>query len=330
MAALVFLCFLFFVRNAVFCLNCTENSDGSIWSVTSDGNVTVYGVSEKVQIVNETLPVVNLIEINCALVELVLDSCGIKEIQPGAFIVNGTDIVLLEIAITRNAIEGIKEGVFNDVPVRILKLPNNKISTIASGAFNNNSYLETIDLSSNELTYLDPLWFTGCEKLSVFNINRNKIQQINVASFQSVGANASVSINLSINILRSFDPLLLENYNDVESLNISNNLLIELKEELFENRTVRYLDLENNNLTCLPDSVFNAKVEVLNIMKNLYMRCDCLRKLKEWTDNSEVIIFYPSIICEDRENEIMVVYNTNTTSVIPIPKPEFFGIPKGS
>lgn len=320
---------------SVFCVNFIVYSDcGNTTAEVSEDKIILQDDAYKLEVQNETLPSLNesFVEIHGVLAKLELKSCGIKVIERNAFVIrnsNESDVILEEILITGNQITNIKEGVFNDVPVKTLNLSANRIATIESSAFSNNTYLEIIDLSNNELALFDPQWFANCLNLQDISLNRNKIVHINPIPFLSLDSNSSVAIRLSTNLIREFDPILLEYFDDIEVLDISNNYITEIQDDLFKNRTVKYLDVENNNLTCLPDQLLHSNVSVLNVMKNMFLRCDCLRKLSEWGRTVGALVYFPSIICEDREKEVMVVYNSNVTSVLPIPKPEFFGIPNG-
>lgn len=321
----------------VFCVNFVIYSDnGNSTAEVSEDKIILQDDAYKVEVQNETLPSLNesFIEIYGVLVKLELKSCGIRVIEPYAFIVNissnDTDVVLDEILITGNEISNIREGVFNGVPVKALNLSQNRIVTIETGAFSNNMYLEIIDLSNNELSLLDPQWFSNCLNLQDISVNRNKIAQITPTPFFSLERNTTVAIRLSTNLIREFNPILLEYFEDVEVLDISNNFITEIQEDLFKNRTVKYLDVENNNLTCLPDQILHSNMSVLNVMRNMFLRCDCLKKLNEWGRSAGALVYFPSIICEDREREVLLVYNSNVTSVLPFAKPEFFGIPNGS
>lgn len=328
--------FLAVLQKTVFCVNFVVYSDcGNTTAEMSEDRIILQDDAYKLEVQNETLPLLNesFVEIYGLLAKLELKSCGIKVIEPKAFIVssgNDTEVVLDEILITGNEISNIKDGVFNEVPVRTLNLSENRILTIENGAFSNNTYLESIDLSNNELAIFDPQWFSNCRSLQDISVNRNKIVEVNPIPFLSLDRNISVTIRLSTNLIRQFDPILFEYFDDIEVLDISNNFITEIQEDLFTNRTVKYLNVENNNLTCLPDRILHSNMTVLNVMKNMFLRCDCLKKLNEWVRTAGTLVYFPSIICEDREKEVMVVYNCNVTSVLPIPKPEFFGIPNGT
>lgn len=332
---LMVLCAVFLQQTSVHCVSFlvyNNSEDLNTTTVIQDDKIVLQDDAYKIQVENETLPFLNesFVEIHALLAKLELKRCRIKVIEPRAFFVDNNTLILDEIYITGNEISNIQQGVFNDVPVRTLNLSENKISTIENGAFSNNTYLQRIDLSNNELALLDPLWFDNCVNLHDISANRNKILTINPTPLLNFIKNTSVAIRLSTNLIRDFDPVLLEYFDDIEVLDISNNFLREIQEDLFENRTLKYLDIENNNLTCLPDGILHSNVTVLNVMKNMFLRCDCLKKLSEWGRDAGVLVYFPSIICEERERDVMVVYNSNVTSVVPIPKPEFFGIPNGS
>lgn len=329
MAAYVLpLCLL--LVNSVFCVNFTViKLNGEASTEYNGERVVVKEDSYQVMVQNENLSVLNAssVEINSTLNKLEIINCGVRDIVPGAFIFS--DSVIHEIIVTQNEIYTIREGVFNDAKVILLNLTDNKIITVESGAFNNNTYLEIIDLSLNEITFLDPLWFSGSNNLWQFSIDRNKIESINEAAFQNLARNQSVVLRLATNIIKEFDPILLKNFEKIDVLDLSNNYLAQLDDGLFINRTFNYLNLENNKLTCLPDSAFEANVTSVNLMRNIGFRCECLQRLKELVESRQIAVLYPSVICEYKEKLVMVIYNKNTTSIIPIPKPADYIIPNG-
>lgn len=329
MAAYVLPVCLFLIQS-VFCVNFTViKSDGEQELSYSEDRVIIEEDAYQVVIRNENLPILNesFVQINNSLFKLEIINCSLRDIVAGAFIFS--DSVIDEIIATENEIFTIREGVFNDAKVRILNLTDNKIKTVESGAFNNNSYLEVIDLSVNDITFLDPLWFSGSNNLWQFSIDRNKIEVINEAAFQTFAWNKSVVIRLATNIIKEFDPILLKNFEHIDVLDLSNNYLDQLDDGLFINRTFNYLNLENNKLACLPDSAFRANATTVNLMRNISFRCECLERLKELVESRHITILYPSVICEYKEKLIMVVYNKNTTSILPIPKPADYIIPNG-
>lgn len=330
MAAYVMPLCLLLLLKSVFCVNFTViKSDGKEAKEYNEERIVLQEDAEQVVVKNEKLSILNesFVEINSTLTTLEFTNCGVRDIVPSAFIFS--DSVINEIIIKENEIYIIKEGVFNDAKVRILNLTDNKIITVESGAFNNNSYLEIIDLSVNEITFLDPLWFSGSNNLWEFSIERNKIENINEAAFQTFTKDKSVVIKLGTNIIKEFDPILLQNFEHIEVLDLSNNYLSRLDDALFINRTFNELNLENNKLVCLPESAFRANVTIVNLMRNMSFRCECLQRLKELVEFLHVVIFYPSIICEYKEKLIMVIYNKNSTSILPIPKPADYIIPNG-
>lgn len=320
---------LLLIKSSVFCVNFTViKTDGQHEQISATDKIVVNEAALQVIVKNENIPILSksYVQINATINKLEIVNCGLKDIAAGAFIFSD---VIDEIIVTQNEIYTIKESVFNDAKVRVLNLTDNKIITVASGAFNNNSYLEIIDLSVNDITFLDPLWFSGSNNLWQFTIDRNKIETINEAAFQTFAWNKSVVIRLATNIIKEFDPILLKNFETIDVLDLSNNYLGRLDEELFVNRSFNYLNLENNKLSCLPDGAFRANVTMVNLMRNMGFRCECLERLKEMVETRGVVVLYPSIICEYKEKLIMVIYNKNSTSVLPIPKPADYIIPNG-
>jgi len=68
-------------------------------------------------------------------------------------------------------------GEFRSVPdLRYLDLSHNYISGLPRDLGIQLSRLDTLNLSSNKLTDLDPAVFSGAERLSVLDVSYNRIQ----------------------------------------------------------------------------------------------------------------------------------------------------------
>lgn len=157
--------------------------------------------------------------------------------------------LLNEVILTNNLMIGLKSIDFNSRQcrqVQVLKLARNQIGSIENNSFISLRNLESIDLSSNELTNLT----SG----SLF-VSNKKLR----------------SLSLSKNKLRLVASDLLSNLIDLEELFLNDNLLGELPKDFLRfNSKIIALDLSNNKLNFLSDRLLShlTQLKILNINGN--------------------------------------------------------------
>lgn len=331
-----YMAFVVFV-GGVICDDCTIPKLTAQWFKNIDSDAEDLEVSERIELTGDTFrgkiqlfeDAFNFLIVNQSLPRLCKDSVKITNelsvlqiknsnlltIDPGAF-----DIVpnLALLQISYNPITTIKSGVFNNLKVKELDLSNNFISAIDGEAFNNITSLQIVKLSYNAIKELNPNWFQDCPNLYKLSIIYNELTRIPANAFQHLSKTKPIKLRLSANMIQEIDKDALNNVENVEVIRLNGNKISEIPAEIFENRTVKILQVNTNRLKCFPDSLLKVGLQSLAFVENPRFNCTCLRKVQHFVEDNRVDIWYPAIICEDRERELNIVFNFNKTYEIPV------------
>ena len=153
-----------------------------------------------------------------------------------------------------------------------LNLRNNKIATIADGAFNGLTTLENLDLSYNCITDIPDL--SGLVSLESLNLNHNsRIQVVNSTKFTDLkklkllslsyigiynimpfpNLPKLVTIFLVGNNFTHISPYLLEAYTSLRYIHLKQNKLNHLPDLGGLNKTIKRLSLKENRIYYFPD-----------------------------------------------------------------------------
>lgn len=321
----------------VFCENCKISKLTALWYKDIDSEPEEFDVSDKIEltsdifrgkiqlfedafnflILNQSLPRLwtNSVKITNDLSVLQIRNCGLITIDPGAFHIVPT-LALLKIS--NNPITTLKSGVFNNLKVKELDLSHNFISVIEDDVFDNITSLEIVKLSHNAIKKVSPNWFHNSPNVYKLSIIYNELTTIPANAFQHLSKNRPIKLRLSANMIQDIDEDAFKNVADIEVIRLNGNKIREIPSSLFLNRTVRILQVNTNRLSCFPDSLFNAGIQSLAFIENARFNCICLRKVQSFTETHPIDIWYPAIICEDREKEVNIVFNFNKTYEIPL------------
>lgn len=244
-----------------------------------------------------------------SLERLTLTDMKITAIQPNAF----EDLPNLEVLdLRRNLVEEIEEGVFNVLNVTQLWLQGNRISRIATKAFDNMSYLEVVNLDNNRLTNVDTNWFGNTPNVQYLSLKQNLIEELPKRAFENIigshytddGDTVTTDIYLSKNKITTIHPDAFENLEtlgdlylnsnrlktlsanvfstlkNIQVLSFAKNKLVEIDDNTFSNtESIKELDISFNKLTCLPYSVAD-RAEKIVLLGNKGFNCSCLNKLQ--------------------------------------------------
>lgn len=320
-----------------FCEDCKISKLTALWYKDIDSDPEQLEVSETIEltgdtfrgkiqlfedafdflILNQSLPRLceNSVKITNDLSVLQIRNSGLIAIDPGAFHVTPT-LALLKIS--NNPITTLKTGVFNSLKVKELDLSHNFISIIEDEVFDNITSLEIVKLSYNAIKNLSPNWFQNSPNVYKLSIIYNELITIPPNAFQHLSKTRPIKLRLSANMIQDIDKDAFNNVADIEVIRLNGNKIKELPSSLFLNRVVRILQVNTNRLTCFPDSLFSAGVRSLAFIENARFNCTCLRKVQNFINTNPMDIWYPAIICEDREKEVNIVFNFNKTYEIPI------------
>lgn len=329
---------LLLLSTFVFCDNCRISKLTALRYKDIDSEPEEFSVSERLElsgntfrgkiqlfedafnfvIVNQTLPrlCLNAVKITNDLSVFQIRNSGLLTIDPGAFHIVPT-LALLKIS--NNPITTLKSGVFNNLKVKELDLSNNFISVIDDETFDNITALEIVKLSNNAIKELNPNWFRNCPNIYKLSIIYNELTTIPANAFQHLSKNRPIKLRLSANMIQDIDENAFNNVSDVEVIRLNGNKIRDIPETLFQNRNVKILQVNTNKLRCFPDSLFKARIQSLAFIENPEFNCTCLKRVQHFVkDINQMDIWYPAIICEDREREMNIVFNFNKTYEIPI------------
>ncbi|XP_015910441.2 chaoptin [Parasteatoda tepidariorum] len=147
---------------------------------------------------------------------------------------------LSTVHLSHNELKTLKSGTFESIShLSTVVLYDNKITSIENFSFSNCPYLHTIVLSENEISSIEPSAFNNLTKLSNIYLQNN---YLDFFSFNAIdGETGLIYLNLSNNQLKELDH--------------ANNSAFPLK--------LRTLDLTNNQLSVIPDSLFLSSSEYL-------------------------------------------------------------------
>lgn len=218
-------------------------------------------------------------------------SSEITIVKPGAF-QNLPSLTILKMQ--DNNIESIPSNVFNHLSIKKLVLSFNKISYIASDAFDHMSRLEGIRLDYNRLVRWNAEWFKDCPKVSFLSLKFNQINSLPGGVFTNVQDNLE-RLYLSNNNIQSISARAFSGLRKLTDLNLSNNNITTLDDTTFLYlERLKMIDLSNTNITCFSDLLLNTLIEDVMIwINNIPLNDTCKTILDEWaSDKKSTISFY--------------------------------------
>ncbi|XP_037089126.1 chaoptin-like [Pollicipes pollicipes] len=209
-----------------------------------------------------------------------------------------------------NNISLVRNGAFSGVPfLHILKLDSNRLATFKADFFNitsDGTELRILDLSKNEITFLYPAAFKIHSNLRWLNLGDNKLEffpaellaDATKLEYLDLEANNIESISssdyanmphlrqliLKGNNMTSINQTAFQNSTQLQFIDLSHNNLTELHEDTFSGLVRLALELNDNQLSALPDDIFTRlKLQMLqkiNLANNQFeeMPLDALRK----------------------------------------------------
>lgn len=235
---------------------------------------------------------------------------------------------IYEINLSSNKIDTITKDALSSVPVKDVDLEDNEITKVEEGSFGKE--VRRIYLTCNELTKIDPKWFSNAANLEELDLTGNKIEVIEKSFFKKFTNLHRIS--LSHNKLKVIGDLTFGNSNHFYMLRLDHNALTDLRPTVFMdgNITIDFLDISHNNLSFLYRT-FRDKVHLTmrpRIGGNPW-QCPCYQQIKQWRP-SKGIEYYSRdpiakpkcIVLEKSENCIELVdqetlnqYAKTTTAV---------------
>ncbi|XP_015910464.1 chaoptin [Parasteatoda tepidariorum] len=183
-----------------------------------------------------------------------------------------THAYLSAVHVSHNELEVIRSGTFDALPhLSTAVLYSNKISLIEGNSFSNCPYLHTVVLSDNEISAIHTSAFNNLTKLSNVYLQNNKLECFSFDIFS--GDTSPLYLNLSNNLLRELncanDSLL--SLMKTRTLDLTNNMLTVIPDSLFFNleKYLMYLFISKNNISNLP-SVPLPNLQILQLSCNAF------------------------------------------------------------
>ncbi|CAH1241213.1 LRIG3 [Branchiostoma lanceolatum] len=140
-----------------------------------------------------------------------------------------------------------------DDHVTILALIDAKITDVKNNTFVGVVGLGKLSLASNRLTTVKKTWFSGLERLLVLILFNNNIKQIEPGSFMHL--TRLHVLDLENNLLQVVDPAWLFGLKGSMILNLRLNEINSISPGSFQDITLTWLDLTDNDLSCLDGEV---------------------------------------------------------------------------
>jgi Leucine-rich repeat (LRR) protein len=189
-----------------------------------------------------------------------------------------------ELNLSGNRIESLGPNYFK-ITNRIYRLflKNCSISTILDKTFEKVHTLNELDISHNNLTFIDNSMLIDLNSLQILNISYNKIKFIQNASFQEL--NRLTSFDLRNNRIHDIEDDAFLNLNSLKSIYLDNNPII----YLFKNNT--FTGLFQLKHMSIPDSVKMSLDIARSIVNQIKLRI--VRQVLNITFYDSIEISYP-------------------------------------
>ncbi|XP_059479596.1 protein artichoke [Neocloeon triangulifer] len=222
------------------------------------------------------------------LLNVNLANCKITELQERSLSVLPQ---LDTLDLSGNEISNIKAGAFDNLPaLRVLNISKNKLNSFKGEIFrhpeNRSSAIEDLDLSGNDLQYLFPSSFSshpnlvrmavqnnkftffpsellsGLRRLEFIDLSGNQLSSVDELNFASLPRLREII--LKGNKIEHFSEAAFRNSSQIQIIDMSSNKLNRIEERSFEGFNRLMLNLDNNQLNDLPETLFDrSKIHIL-------------------------------------------------------------------
>lgn len=191
------------------------------------------------------------------------------------------------LTLSKNAFRGLENSLKN------LNLKGTNQKSIPE-CIRNLKNLAFLDLAQNILSELPGTSehiFHGLGSLTALNLERNVIQSLGEASFDSV-KNTLSSLSLLNNLLTDYPTVAISKLPELRVLDLGFNLITEIPNDAFlANPSLTLLALDGNPIETIPNKAFthlNTTLRGLSL-GGRYLQCDCrIRWVIEWIKNGDL------------------------------------------
>ncbi|CAG9856861.1 unnamed protein product [Phyllotreta striolata] len=238
---------------------------------------------DRIEIVNQNVPVLfeNAICDIGNLEELIIESCNVRSVLPGAF----RNLARLKrISLKVNVLSAIENGVFNHLLMHTLDLSYNRIEKIASGAFDDMPHIYHINLAHNKISEWDVNWFKRTPELSVIYFKNNELEELPGGCLRNLDSIRDVNLILSRNRISKINRDAFAGRKRINQLFLDNNLLRKFDKEILRDTFVNDLRLNNNSIECFVEQDLDTVFRGTNVyIEYNPLDCECREMLGKWS-----------------------------------------------
>ncbi|XP_005101868.1 toll-like receptor Tollo [Aplysia californica] len=173
--------------------------------------------------------------------------------------------MLRKLNISSNNIGVLDKGIFSEnFDLQFLNMSHNVLKTIP--ALSKLRDLEIVDISYNNISYLDPETFIGLKELSHVYMDHNNLTSLPVKLFQ--GCDKVIHLNLSHNSIQRLDELLFSSTLSVDVIDFSYNEITDVTRVFSGLKRLNSLNLAHNKITKIHRGQFPPSVVDLDLSNN--------------------------------------------------------------
>lgn len=159
---------------------------------------------------------------------------------------------LRELYLRNNLLKMLPSGSLLPTTLRILDVFNNSLALVGQNTFSNLRYLEILDLSYTNNSYLDfdKSSFFNLQSLKILRFQGNKLQSLEDIQFKNYNNyNYLLELDLSFNKIPTVTRAGLEGLTNLKFLNLSNNHIHEIQKDIMKVlNKIQYVDLSGNDI----------------------------------------------------------------------------------
>lgn len=148
--------------------------------------------------------------------------------------------------------------------ISFLNMSHNSLTEIIS--FNQLTELETIDISYNKLSFINPSFLLDLHHLTTVIISNNEIKSLPIKLFK--GCENIRNINISYNLIKLIDEATFSSVSRIQVLDLSHNEITDINTAFSGLKDLQVLDLSYNNIEKVMRGQFPHFIKNLNLRGN--------------------------------------------------------------
>lgn len=221
--------------------------------------------------------------------EIYLIDCNLIEIQGGHYEFCG---ILNYFEISANPIRILKNFTFKEMKIKHLNLSYNAIEWIEPKTFDDNRFLEILNLRGNKLKIIHSDWFYNTNLLYKIDIGENQLWTLQNGAFKNLINHTFMCFILDHNSIIRVQNNFLNGFKLITQLNLHGNKISTLPAEFLRNLYAFDVQFGDNKLKTLPLSFFQKypKILYLDLRKNKFS-CKYLSAIKNYATYNKRTVF---------------------------------------